>query len=119
LSAGDHGIPADLPNPVAIGLHRVLQEALSNGVKHSGVREFAVALRADGEQVHLDVRDNGVGFEPDVAIRSQGLGLISMRERLALVGGELSIESRPGAGTTIRACVPFLSRLGRPFSHAH
>jgi signal transduction histidine kinase len=59
--------------------------------------------------VELEVIDTGIGFDPEAAMRSHGLGLISMQERLSLVKGEISIESKPGAGTTVRARVPFHS----------
>ena len=104
-----HGIPDGLGEDVGLALFRVLQEALANAIKHAGVKHFTVALRESGDQIQLEVADAGIGFDPEAAMRSHGLGLISMRERLSLVKGELVIESRPGAGTRIRARVP-LSR---------
>jgi PAS domain S-box-containing protein len=100
------GVPQDLPEEVKIGLFRVMQEALMNAVKYSGVQDFEVALYADGDGLLLDVVDHGVGFAPDAAVEKRGLGLISMRERLNLIGGELLVWSRPGHGTIIRAWVP-------------
>jgi signal transduction histidine kinase len=88
---------------------RVLQEALQNAAKHSGVRFFRVDLDGTAGTVQLTVSDLGVGFDADDAINYRGLGLISMRERLQLVGGEISIKSQPGSGTTIHARVPFTS----------
>jgi two-component system, NarL family, sensor kinase len=76
-------------------------------VKHSGVRSFAVDLSGTEESIELTVADIGGGFEEQEAFASHGLGLISMRERLQLVRGELSVRSKPGAGTTIRAWVPW------------
>ncbi len=100
------GIPRDLPKEVALCLFRVLQEALQNAVKHSGVRSFRVDLRGTEESIELTVADRGIGFEEHEAFTRHGLGLISMRERLQLVHGEVSVKSRPGAGTTIYARVP-------------
>ena len=99
-------IPRTVPQEVSLCLFRILQEALQNAVKHSGVREFKVELRGAPDQIQLTVSDGGVGFEPKEAISRQGLGLISMQERLHLVKGAFSIESQPGCGTTIRARVP-------------
>ncbi len=87
----------------------MLQEALQNAVKYSGVRQFAVELQATESEIQLTVSDLGVGFDPHAAFTGRGLGLISMRERVYLAGGQISIESQPGMGTTIRACVPFSS----------
>ena len=83
-----------------------MQEAVRNAVKHSGVRAVTVFLRGGGGEIQLEVADEGVGFDPDVVMRNHGLGLIGMMERVRLVDGECTIESRPGAGTHIRARVP-------------
>ncbi len=99
------GIPRNLPKEVSLCLFRVLQEALQNAAKHSGVRSFAVDLRGAEDVIDLTVSDVGRGFEEQEAFTRHGLGLISMRERLQLVRGELSVESKPGAGTTIHARV--------------
>jgi PAS domain S-box-containing protein len=99
-------VPEGLPKEVGLGLFRVLQEALTNAVKHAGVRRFTVALRGAPDHVQLDVIDCGVGFNPRTAMRSHGLGLISMHERLSLVNGEVAIESKPGEGTRVRVRVP-------------
>ena len=99
-------MPDDVPMDISLCLFRVLQEALQNATKHSGIRQFAVRLHGAEGEIQLTVSDNGVGFDPHEAINRQGLGLISMRERLNLVSGRISIESRPGSGTTVRARVP-------------
>jgi PAS domain S-box-containing protein len=99
-------IPRTLSKEVSLCLFRVLQESLQNAVKHSGVRSFTVDLRGAEESIELTVADTGTGFEEQEALTRHGLGLISMRERLQLVHGELSVKSKPGAGTTIRARVP-------------
>ena len=98
-----------LPAETSLCLFRVLQEALHNAVRHSGVRQFEVQLRGTADALQLTVRDTGLGFDPDNAIDGRGLGLTSMNERLKLVGGELLIKSRPNRGTTIVARVPLSS----------
>jgi len=103
-------IPGTLSKEVSLCLFRVLQEALQNAVKYSGVRSFTVDLNGTAESIELTVSDTGSGFEEQHASTRHGLGLISMRERLQLVHGEFSVKSKPGAGTTIRARVPL--RIG-------
>lgn len=107
IEFSDADIPPNLPQDISVCLFRVLQEALQNAVKHSGVKHFVVELRGDPDRVQLAVSDSGVGFNPKATMSSNGLGLVSMQERLHLVKGELSIESRPSCGTTLRARVPF------------
>ena len=98
-----------MPKEVSLCLFRVLQEALQNAVKHSGVRSFTVDLYGTEEAIELKVSDVGRGFEEQDAFTRDGLGLISMRERLQLVHGELSVKSKTGAGTTIHARVPLVT----------
>ena len=99
-------IPKDLPREIALCLFRFLQEALQNAIKHSRTGRFEVSISNRSKQLELSVRDCGVGFDRERALESEGLGLTSMRERLKLVLGELSIQSQPGCGTLIRATVP-------------
>jgi PAS domain S-box-containing protein len=103
-------VPEPVPPDVSLCLFRVLQEALHNAVRHSGVRHFDVQLRGTGDAVDLTVRDEGVGFDVDAANRGLGLGLTSMKERLKLVEGELFIESQSTRGTTVLARAPVLRR---------
>ncbi len=70
-------------------------------------------LSGTSAQIQLTVKDLGVGFDPQDAFNYRGIGLISMRERLQLVGGELSIQSEPGHGATINACVPLRAEAHR------
>jgi len=105
------GIPPGLPKEIALCLFRVLQQALQNAVKHSGARFFTVELQGSLGEIELTVKDLGVGFDQQDTINRRGLGLISMRERLQLVGGELSIKSEPCHGTTISARVPLKSKM--------
>ena len=103
----------DLPRPLApnisLCLFRVLQEALHNSAKHSGVRHVEVRLWGEPDEIHLTVSDSGAGFDREAAKEGRGLGLISMQERLNLVNGSLSIDSQPESGTTIHARVPVSS----------
>jgi PAS domain S-box-containing protein len=91
-------------------VYRVIQEALTNVVKHASAKRVSVILDRQDGAVRAIVEDDGVGFRPDRLIARDTpdarLGLIGMRERAALVGGELQIESRPGGGTTLFVRVP-------------
>ncbi len=101
------GIARELPEAVAISMFRVLQEALQNAFRHSGAKHFKVSLTECTNQIALTICDEGRGFNPAEALKGSGLGLVSMIERLKLVGGELLIDAGPKRGTTIRASVPF------------
>jgi PAS domain S-box-containing protein len=103
--------PRTLSPEISICLFRVLQEALQNAVKYSGTRRFEASLERTSSGIHLSVRDSGVGFDPDSAMNRHGLGLISMTERLKLVDGQLSIDSKPQCGTTIHARVPLNAKV--------
>ncbi len=106
-----HDLPSPLSPDISLCFFRVLQEALHNSAKHSGVRHFEVRLWGTSDEIHLTVRDSGVGFDREAAKKSRGLGLISMEERLKLVNGTFSIESQPKRGTTIHARVPLRGPL--------
>jgi PAS domain S-box-containing protein len=103
----------DLPSPLApdisLCLFRILQEALHNAAKHSGVQDVEVGLWGESSEIHLVISDSGAGFDSEAAKKSRGIGLISMEERLKAIKGTFSIESRPRHGTTIHARVPFSS----------
>ncbi len=103
-------IPKDLSEEISLCIFRILQEALQNAIKHSGSRRFQVSLSRTSNEISLTVHDSGIGFDPVEAIKGRGLGLTSMKERLKLVDGELSIESQLRAGTTIHVRVPLTSR---------
>jgi PAS domain S-box-containing protein len=104
-----HDLPSPVPPDTALCFFRVLQEALHNSAKYSGVRRFEVRLWGTSDEIHLTVVDSGVGFDREATKERHGLGLISMEERLRLVNGRLSVESQPNRGTTVHACVPFSS----------
>jgi signal transduction histidine kinase len=105
------GVPNDLSPDISLPLFRVLQEGLANAIAHSGVRIFEVTLRGDGADVEIEIVDAGVGFDPTTALAGRGTGLVGLHERLSVVGGNLVVESRPGAGATIRGRVPRVLRL--------
>jgi signal transduction histidine kinase len=94
-----------VPPDISLCLFRVVQEAVHNAVKHSGVPHVEVRLWGTAGQLHLVVSDRGAGFDVERARAGQGIGLVSMAERIKLVDGDLAIESQPGRGTTIRARV--------------
>lgn len=101
-----HDIPKRVPEDVSLCLFRIVQEALRNVVKHSGAREARVTLTGYDDRIDLCIADSGIGFNPKSSEGKATLGLVSMRERARLVGGQLSIESEPSTGTRIRVQIP-------------
>ena len=99
-------VPATLPDGVGINVFRVTQEALANAVKHSGASRYRVSLRGTDGQLQLEVTDDGRGFDTAAALAKSGLGLVTMRERLKLFQGDVTIESKQGSGTTVLASIP-------------
>ena len=99
-----------LPQEVEIALFRVVQEALSNILRHSGARNVAISLRKRDGYLDLSVEDDGVGFDLEEIVHgpdtSRGLGLLGMAERVQLLGGQFDIVSAPGEGTRIHAQIP-------------
>jgi signal transduction histidine kinase len=105
------GVPVGLSQEISLCQYRIAQECLNNVIRHSGSQDAKVELRGTRDEIVLRVSDTGVGFDADSPATRRGLGLDSMRERLRLVGGNISIESRPSQGTHITASVP----LGQSF----
>jgi signal transduction histidine kinase len=103
-------VPDDLSRDMALALFRVLQEALSNATKHAGARLCVVTLRGAPDHVQLEIADDGCGFDVESALRGTGLGLVSMKERMSLVDGNVFFESGAGRGTRVRARAPFRQR---------
>jgi signal transduction histidine kinase len=97
-------VPEALSKEVSLTLFRIAQEALQNIAKHSHARNVTLELMRENGGMLLRISDDGVGFEPSAAHRS-GLGMISMQERVHLIGGRLSVRSRVGAGTQVEAYV--------------
>jgi two-component system, NarL family, sensor histidine kinase UhpB len=113
--SGDHDIAVDvevsgldtpLPAPVEIALYRIAQEALSNACKHAAASTISIVARRGEASVRLIVEDDGLGFSVDSPPKNRRLGLQGIRERALLLGGELTIESCPGKGTTLYVSVP-------------
>lgn len=103
-------VPKQLPREISLCLFRIAQEALHNAAKYSGTTKFTVEVFGIADEVQLVVSDPGVGFDLDEAKRNRGLGLISMQERVNLVNGTLSIESKCGQGTRILAAIPLSAK---------
>jgi signal transduction histidine kinase len=93
-----------LPEHIEVALYRIAQEALQNVQKHAGAHSARLNFGVSQEVARLEVRDDGVGFRPDESAPGYGLG--SMAERAELIGGNLEVRSRPGAGTSVIALVP-------------
>jgi signal transduction histidine kinase len=102
---------ARLPADTELTLYRILQEALKNVEQYAHARHVTVCLTRTDQGIALAVKDDGIGFDParDPAKRSgkSGLGLLGMRERANMVGGQVTVASVPGHGTTILAQLPF------------
>jgi signal transduction histidine kinase len=94
-----------LPSEAETTLYRVIQEALTNVVKHSAAKRVSILLQRKNSAVVAVVEDDGAGFDPSDT-RADAIGLSGMRERVSLAGGRLQVESSPGAGTTVVAEVP-------------
>lgn len=107
------GLESRLPPDVALAFYRVAQEALSNASRHAQAAHVAVSLAGSPAQVTLEIADDGVGFDPNAAaVESDhhGLGLLGMRERMRMIGGELAIHAARGRGTRVVACAPLTDR---------
>ncbi len=118
-----HGVSIDFapgaaPQPIsdeaASCLYRIVQESARNVIKHSGATRAKVELNASIEAICLRIADDGTGFDPGSVARTGGLGLVSMRERLQLVGGTLTIDSQPSGGTRIDARIPLTAPQTEP-----
>ena len=103
------GIPDGVPIAVALPLFRVLQEAVTNAVTHARADRVTVTLTGTPNEIRLEIVDAGTGFDVDAELKGRGLGLVGMQERARAANGELIIQSRPGAGTSISARVPISS----------
>ena len=99
-------MPPDIPADVAICIYRIVREGLRNVAKHSGTTQVMVSLTGKDDSIHLNIKDQGAGFDPKEAEKKLGLGLVSMQERVRLIQGDISIESQPGKGTVINVRAP-------------
>ncbi|HUI83420.1 MAG TPA: ATP-binding protein [Candidatus Binatia bacterium] len=111
-------IPKDMDGLLALSILRIVQEALHNAGKHSRAKSIQVAVHGSPSELSLLIADDGVGFDPEQAKLAAGLGLISMRERVYLAGGEFKITSAPGEGTCIAARVPLTEAVSEANSMA-
>jgi signal transduction histidine kinase len=96
---------------IEVAIYRFVQEALTNTGKHAGDANVHVSILENEQALTIRVHDDGPGFAPDA--RHEGFGLIGIRERVALTGGTLRVESAPGAGTTLEASLPVRRRTSR------
>ncbi len=87
-------------------IYRVVQEALTNIVRHASAQQASVVVERHRNVVKAVIEDQGVGFDPEAAMQSGRLGLGGMRERVEMIGGSFTIESAPGRGTTVFAEIP-------------
>lgn len=115
-----HGIAVDvyapelalarLPAEVETALYRIAQETLTNVLKHAAAKTVSLVVRRESSGVHLTVEDDGRGFDNNALLQApgtgKGLGLLDIRERAALLNGSVTLESRPGSGTTVHVCIP-------------
>ena len=108
----DHEVPPAIPTDTALCLYRIAQEGLRNAVKHSHAQRAGVELTGIADTLSLRIADDGIGFDPDLIRRQGGLGLVSMRERVLQLGGEITIDSKPSGGTRLLVRVP-LGTTGR------
>ena len=103
----------DIPSPIDISLYRILQEGLTNSVRHGRATRIEVDLDLNDGEIRLSVRDNGTGFDARSAVLNQGnggIGLMDIRERLESLEGHLDVFSRPGAGTRLVATIPLVQK---------
>jgi PAS domain S-box-containing protein len=111
-----HRVPETVPPQVALCCYRIVQEALHNVVKHSGARRASVQLTSADGMLDLTIADPGVGFVP-TEVKSSGLGLVSMHERVNFIGGLIAIHSSPARGTRIGVRVSMERREREPGPH--
>jgi PAS domain S-box-containing protein len=97
-----------LPSAVETGLYRVVQEAMTNVVRHAQATRVDVLAEREGERVLVMVEDDGIGFDPEATRRGEQLGLLGLQERAEALGGTLILESAPGAGATVVVEVPIV-----------
>ena len=105
-----HGDFSRIGNELAISAYRIVQEALSNIMKHSQAGFARVALALDDSGLHIEVQDDGEGFDP--ALASEGIGIIGMRERVHALGGAIRVQSTPGEGTLVAITLPLEGATG-------
>ena len=106
IEVKNDGVPSALSAEISLCLFRIIQEALHNAARHSGAKRVEVRLLKAADRIHLTLSDSGKGFDIAALAGGQGMGLASMRERIRLVHGKITIQSGPSIGTCIQAWVP-------------
>ncbi|MFZ2404449.1 MAG: response regulator [Methylobacter sp.] len=104
LHKPDEDIPLDEDRAMLV--FRIVQESLTNALRHSGANRIDITIGDDADMCEVEVRDNGKGFDPDSACKGNSLGIVGMRERALILGGDLDIVSEPGAGTVLTLRIP-------------
>jgi signal transduction histidine kinase len=108
------GQPRALPSEIERSLLRIAHEAVTNAVRHAAAKNVVVDLHFDTDRVHLRVKDDGCGFDPESArekTAGKNFGLVGISERARAMGGQLTLESRPGAGTEVECHLPYACRV--------
>ncbi len=95
------GIHARLPAPIEVAVYRIIQEVINNMIKHSRADQIEVNVLGKGNTLHLSISDNGVGFEKEMITKSKGLGWKSVFSRIAMLKGNIEVDTQPGKGTII------------------
>jgi len=113
IKFGSSGLPNSVPSEISLCLFRVLQEAANNAAKHGGARRIEVQLSEEPGEIHLVIRDFGLGFDIESARQGRGLGLTSMQERVRMLGGNISIDSKLNTGTIVHVRVPLGNERGK------
>lgn len=106
VTLGD--LPDDAPLPVKITLFRFIHEALANGYRHAGGKGQTVHVYVSEATLYVEIMDAGPGLSPQTAVSHGRLGLVGMRERVELLGGQFELASKPGLGTAVRASLPLI-----------
>ncbi len=108
----------DLPEEHTTCIYRVVQEALNNAARHAQASAIQVSVKSSPNSIRVSVQDDGSGFDP---VRTRGLGMLGMEERVRHLGGTFDIESQPGRGTLVKVELPVASWNGelRSESNSH
>ena len=106
-------LPQQAPLPIKITLFRLIQETLANGFRHASGSQQTVRIHAEDTTLSVEISDNGPGFDPEAVAQAGHLGLVGMRERVELLGGQFEIKSKPGLGTTILTLLPIAANGGK------
>ena len=116
IAFSEKNIPKNVSSEISLCLYRIVQEAIRNVVKHSGVPQASVELTGEPHRIRLRVCDSGVGFNAEmVHEKKEGLGIVSMKERVRLAGGDITIQSQPSQGTRIDVQIPLTGSEAKGF----